>query len=184
MKFLCVECDEPMKLTRTRPPDDSGSLAVFFACPTCLRTIAMLTNPWETEMVSSLGVKIGPAPPAAATGAAAGAESQAAPAAAGDAVAERVAALTGGMEGGMEGEMGQAASRCPFSGVVREMEAQKAAGEESGPRWTDEALARLQGIPEFVRPMARQGVEHYAETNGYAVVDVKVLDEARARFGM
>jgi len=176
MKFLCVECDEAMKITRTRPPDDSGSLAVFFACPTCLRSIAMLTNAWETEMVSSLGVKIGPAEQAAA----AGAESRAATATAGGAVAERVAALTGGMDG----ETAEAASRCPFSGVVREMEAQRAVGEESGPRWTEEALARLEGIPEFVRPMARQGVEHYAETNGYAVVDVKVLDEARARFGM
>jgi hypothetical protein len=169
MKFLCVECDEPMKLTRTRPPDDSGSLAVFFACPTCLRSIAMLTNAWETEMVSSLGVKIGPAEQAAAAGAESAVGSGAAPSAAGGAVAERVAALTGGMDG----ETGQAASRCPFSGVVREMEAQRAAGEESGPRWTEEALARLEGIPEFVRPMARQGVEHYAETNGYGVVDVK-----------
>lgn len=144
MKFLCVECDEPMKLHETRSPDDSGSLTVRFGCPSCNREIAMLTNPWETEVVSSLGVKIGPS-----------------------------------------GEPEETASRCPFSGVVREMEAERAAPTvPSGPQWTAEALARLEGIPDFVRPMARQGIEHYATSNGHAVVDEKILDEARQRFGM
>ena len=32
--------------------------------------------------------------------------------------------------------------------------------------------------------MARQGIEHYARSNGYAEIDERVLDEARARFGM
>lgn len=159
MKFLCVECDEPMKLRETRSPDDSGSLTVRFGCPSCGRDVAMLTNPWETELVSSLGVKIGPS-----------------------------------------GEPEDSLSRCPFSGVVREMEAagtpmaRPGAGSAAeaatspappaGPQWTAEALARLEGIPDFVRPMARQGIEHYATSNGHAVVDEKILDEARARFGM
>jgi hypothetical protein len=147
MKFLCVACDEPMKLTETRPPDASGSLAVLFACPSCERQIAMLTNAMETEMVSSLGVRIGP--PEA---------------------------------GGAAGEAARA-SRCPFSGVVRDME-EAAAAANAGPAWTAEALARLANIPDFVRPMARQGIEHYATSNGYPVVDERVLEEARARFGM
>ena len=152
MKFLCVECDEPMTLQQSRPPDDAGSLTVLFGCPRCGRSIAMLTNPWETEMVSSLGVKIGPE---------------------------------------ADPESAEAASRCPFSGMLQEMEDRREMEEQraepaapAGPRWTAEALERLAGIPDFVRPMARQGVEHYAASNGYEVVDEKVLDEARQRFGM
>ncbi len=59
MKFLCVSCDEAMKLTDVAPPD-RGSLSVVYRCPSCAHEIAMLTNPYETQVVSSLGVKIGP----------------------------------------------------------------------------------------------------------------------------
>lgn len=178
MKFLCIECDEAMKLTETQAPDGSGSLRVLFACPRCGRSVAMLTNPWETEMVSSLGVRIGPsgdaatAAVAAAGSTAAGSTAAAAPPA--TAAAPPATTAEAPAAGG---------SRCPFSGVVREMEEQRAAAA-GGPQWTAEALERLQGIPDFVRPMARQGVEHYATSNGYAVVDLQVLDEARQRFGM
>ncbi len=160
MKFLCIECDQAMKLAETRPPDAAGSLTAVFACPACGRSVAMLTNPWETEMVSSLGVRIGPA--------------AGAPVAAAAAAAPEAADASAGADPAAGG------SRCPFSGVVREMERQTAAG----PSWTPAALARLEGIPELVRPMARQGVEHYAVSNGYEVVDETVLDEARQRFGM
>ena len=60
MKFLCVSCDEPMKLTEARPPE-RGSLTVVYRCPDCSHEIAMLTNPYETQVVGSLGVKIGAA---------------------------------------------------------------------------------------------------------------------------
>jgi hypothetical protein len=59
MKFLCVDCDQAMKLDRTVAPE-GGSLTVVFSCPSCSRETAMLTNPMETQMVSSLGVTIGP----------------------------------------------------------------------------------------------------------------------------
>ncbi len=59
MKFLCVSCDEPMKLAEARPPD-RGSLTVVYRCPVCAHEIAMLTNPYETQVVGSLGVKVGP----------------------------------------------------------------------------------------------------------------------------
>ena len=36
-----------------------GTLAAAFKCPKCGRTVAMLTNPMETQLVSSLGVRIG-----------------------------------------------------------------------------------------------------------------------------
>jgi DNA-directed RNA polymerase subunit RPC12/RpoP len=58
MKFLCVSCDEPMKLTEARPPE-RGSLTVVYRCPHCSHEIAMLTNPYETQVVGSLGVEIG-----------------------------------------------------------------------------------------------------------------------------
>ncbi len=58
MKFLCVACDEPMKLIQARPPE-RGSLSVVYRCPACENEIAMLTNPFETQVVGSLGVRIG-----------------------------------------------------------------------------------------------------------------------------
>lgn len=58
MKFLCVECDRQMTFEERELPGD-GTLAATFRCPTCNRTVAMLTNPAETQLVSSLGVKIG-----------------------------------------------------------------------------------------------------------------------------
>src|SRR5215216_5494911 len=59
MKFLCVPCDSPMKLQTIAPPE-RGSLSVVYACPECGYEMAMLTNAFETQMVQSLGVRIGP----------------------------------------------------------------------------------------------------------------------------
>ena len=59
MKFLCVPCDSPMKLQTVSPPD-GGSLSVVYACPECGYEMAMLTNSYETQVVQSLGVRIGP----------------------------------------------------------------------------------------------------------------------------
>src|SRR5688572_26093363 len=59
MKFLCVPCDSPMKLQSVGPPD-RGSLSVVYSCPECGYEMAMLTNAYETQVVQSLGVKIGP----------------------------------------------------------------------------------------------------------------------------
>jgi hypothetical protein len=70
MKFLCVPCDSPMKLQTIGPPE-SGSLSVVYACPECGYEMAMLTNPYETQVVQSLGVRIGPAVAPDGTGAAA-----------------------------------------------------------------------------------------------------------------
>ena len=59
MKFLCVPCDSPMKLQSIDPPE-GGSLSVVYSCPECGYEMAMLTNPFETQLVQSLGVRIGP----------------------------------------------------------------------------------------------------------------------------
>src|ERR687887_564130 len=58
MKFLCVECDQQMAFEERQLPGD-GTLAATFKCPNCGRVVAMLTNPMETQLVSSLGVEIG-----------------------------------------------------------------------------------------------------------------------------
>lgn len=71
MKFLCVPCDTPMKLQTVGPPD-RGSLSIVYSCPECGYEMAMLTNAYETQVVQSLGVRIGPdgggAPAASASG--------------------------------------------------------------------------------------------------------------------
>jgi hypothetical protein len=158
MKFLCVPCDTQMRLRATEE-SEPGSLSVVYECPECGYEMAMLTNQHETDMVRSLGVRIGPA---------------AAAAIANPGMAASTAAA---------GEPG--ASRCPFSamlGGTAQPGAQAATPE--GPEWTPEALARLESIPEMVRPMARAGIEMVARENGHQVIDETVLADARARFGM
>ena len=59
MKFLCIPCDSPMKLQTVGPPE-GGSLSVVYSCPECGYEMAMLTNAYETQVVQSLGVRIGP----------------------------------------------------------------------------------------------------------------------------
>jgi hypothetical protein len=58
MKFLCIECDEQMRFDERQQPGD-GTFAAAFTCGRCGRRIAMLANPMETQLVESLGVKIG-----------------------------------------------------------------------------------------------------------------------------
>ena len=142
MKFLCVPCDSPMKLQSVGPPE-RGSLSVVYSCPECGYEMAMLTNAYETQVVQSLGVRIGP-------------ESDA------------TAAST-------------SSTGCPFTGMI------PAAGEKAAEptvRWTAAAEARLANIPEFVRPMARTGIERFARERGVLEVDEQILDAARDFFGM
>jgi hypothetical protein len=48
-----------MKLQAVGPPE-RGSLSVVYSCPECGYEMAMLTNAYETQVVQSLGVRIGP----------------------------------------------------------------------------------------------------------------------------
>ncbi|MDQ3418613.1 MAG: PCP reductase family protein [Acidobacteriota bacterium] len=144
MKFLCVPCDSPMKLQSVGPPE-RGSLSVVYSCPECGYEMAMLTNAYETQVVQSLGVRIGPQ-------------------------VESGAATTSG-------------GKCPFSAMIPGA-ATVPAGEPVGVRWTAAAEARLANIPEFVRPMARTGIEKFAQEKGALEVDEQILDAARDFFGM
>lgn len=58
MKFLCLDCDAQMAFADRQQPGD-GTFAAAFVCPRCGRRVALLANPMETQLVSSLGVKIG-----------------------------------------------------------------------------------------------------------------------------
>jgi hypothetical protein len=141
MKFLCVPCDSPMKLQSVGPPE-RGSLSVVYSCPECGYEMAMLTNAYETQIVQSLGVRIGPQ-----------------------------------IETGASTSSG---SRCPFGAMIPTTKN----AEPLPVKWTAAAEARLANIPEFVRPMARTGIERFARERGAAEVDEALLDAAREFFGM
>jgi len=61
VKFLCVDCDQQMEFADREQPGD-GTFAAAFRCPKCGRRIAMLANPMESQLVNSLGIKIGGSP--------------------------------------------------------------------------------------------------------------------------
>jgi hypothetical protein len=50
--------------------------------------------------------------------------------------------------------------------------------------WTEDAAGRLDRIPAFIRPMARQAIERFAQERGYATVTNEVMDQARDFMGM
>src|SRR2546428_11219917 len=58
MKFVCLNCETYMSFEKVEKPAE-GSLGVFFGCPSCGAKFSMVTNPGETQMVSSLGVQLG-----------------------------------------------------------------------------------------------------------------------------
>jgi hypothetical protein len=74
--------------------------------------------------------------------------------------------------------------KCPFSAMIPGTEDAQRGAEPTPVRWTAAAEARLAKIPEFVRPMARTGIERFAREKGASEVDEQMLDEARDFFGM
>ncbi|HEX6384283.1 MAG TPA: hypothetical protein VF177_06405 [Anaerolineae bacterium] len=59
MKFLCNDCQQIMTFVDNAAADDGSSMAVSYQCPGCGRSISMITNAGETQVVRSLGVTIG-----------------------------------------------------------------------------------------------------------------------------
>jgi DNA-directed RNA polymerase subunit RPC12/RpoP len=167
MKFLCLDCDAPMKLHSTEGPDE-GSLAVTFRCPECGFRVAMLTNPFETQMVRSLGVKVGggTVPP--------------------EPFEHLRATMAGARPDAFEGAGASASEApgpgCPFAAALGDTAA--AVPSSSNVTWAPEAEARLERIPAFIRAMARRSIERFAEGKGYRIVTEAVMDEARVVFGM
>jgi len=164
MKFLCLDCDQPMKLHSTEGPDE-GSLSVTFRCPECGFRVAMLTNPFETQMVRSLGVKVGgrtvPAEP----------------------FENLRATMAGARPDAFEGAR-EATGSCPFAAALGGADPAPPTSEPATMAWEAAAAARLERIPGFIRPMAKRSIERFAAERGYATITETVMDEARAVFGM
>ena len=165
MKFLCVPCDSPMKLQTVGPPE-RGSLSIVYSCPECGYEMAMLTNAYETQVVQSLGVRIGPS-----TTLGTGPESDGKAGTSGTGCP--FTAMIPAAAPQPLGEVGATAERRP--GQPR---------EPMPVRWTAAAEARLANIPAFVRPMARIGIEQFARERGSLEVDERILDAAKEFFGM
>jgi hypothetical protein len=175
MKFLCVPCDSPMKLQTVEPPE-RGSLSVVYSCPECGYEIAMLTNAYETQVVQSLGVRIGPAEPSAE----AGKSTAGCPFSAMIPSADRGEAAPASDGAGQSSRLRAEGASTSLAGALAEAGGAKLPGLG----WTAAAEARLLKVPEFVRPMARTGIERFARERGAVEVDEQILDAARDFFGM
>lgn len=153
MKFLCVDCDRQMAFEERRLPGD-GTLAAAFKCPQCGRVVAMLTNPMETQLVASLGVKIGgstvtPQP------------------------METIRSMvTTGREDAFV-EPGQ-----------RETLKDTAGNASPRLTWSADAQERLARVPTFVRGMVKKIYADYAKERGIAEITPAVMDAARAELGL
>ena len=153
MKFLCVECDEQMIFEQRQLPGD-GTLAAAFRCPECERIVAMLTNPMETQLVSSLGIKIG------------GSEVPGQP-------LELVrSSVVGGREDAFVEE------RPDISPALDRT------GPSPSVVWSLAAVERLEGVPRFVRGMVKRIYTDYAKENGITEITPDVMDRARSDLGL
>jgi DNA-directed RNA polymerase subunit RPC12/RpoP len=169
MKFLCLRCDEGMKLEAASGPRE-GSLEAMFVCPRCQYKIVMLTNPWETQLVQSLGVKVGgrttPAGPYEQV------------------LGSLIPPLGDGQalgKGQALNEAGHTGPGCPFAGML---EGGEQGETTAGIQWTDEAKVRIERIPSFIRPMVQRAIERYAVEQGYLLITDAIMDEARSKLGM
>jgi hypothetical protein len=191
MKFVCLNCETYMNFEKVEKPGE-GSLGVFFGCPSCGAKFSMVTNPGETQMVSSLGVQLG--------GRAAAAEpfemtrgtlKDEALAGSGEMAAYLNEKIHGGQPvtassapaPGKEGE--KTGGGCPFSAMVAEMgltTAGKAANGITGASeftWTADAKEKLDRLPVFVKPMVQSSVEAYARKQGYKTISLQVMDDSK-----
>ncbi len=163
MKFLCIDCDSVMEFAERQLPGD-GTLAAVFACPSCKREMAMLTNPMETRFVSSMGIEIG-----------------------GRVVPEQPMELVrSSLEGGRE----DAFADPPVAETVRTgAEVAAAEGWTASPsrgrvRWTPEATERLQRVPSFVRGMVKRIYTDWARERRIEEITPAVMDTARSELGL
>jgi len=124
----------------------------------------LLTNPWETQLVQTLGVKIG---------------GRATPASPYEQLRGSLAQPVEETAEAMGGE--SAAPGCPFAAMLGQPEATQT---EDAPAWTPEARIRVERIPSFIRPMVQKAIERYAAEQGHLTITDAVMDEARTRLGM
>jgi hypothetical protein len=184
-----MDCDEPMKIKKTQGPEE-GSLTVIFGCPVCQRDIALLTNPWETQMLRSMDVKVGgkavPTEPMSAVRSGL-AQKRDIEEALTSSSADRSYNF-GAFMTNPSTTKDENAPSCPFSQMVSNTFTTDTGSQTDStkgePVWTAEAEKRLERIPGFVKPMVKKGIEMYAKERGYKEITETVMDEAKGKFGM
>jgi len=192
MKFVCLNCETYMGFEKVEKPAE-GSLGVFFGCPSCGAKFSMVTNPGETQMVSSLGVKLGGRTVAAEPfemtrgtlkdEALAGSGQMAAylneKIHGGQPVSAAGSAVKNSPNQAKEGE--KSGSGCPFSAMVAEMGLTSGGKPGAAPdfSWTSDAKERLERLPSFVKPMVQSSVEAYARKHGFKTINLQVMDDSK-----
>ena len=157
MKFVCLDCDDVMVFAERQLPGD-GTLAAVFTCGSCKREMAMLTNPMETQLVSSMGVKIG------------GREVPAQP----------MELARTSLEGGRDDAFA-------LSEDIPLAPAEPTASVEATALrvvWTPEAMGRLERVPSFVRGMVKRIYGDWAREKGVAEITPEIMDRARTELGL
>lgn len=175
MKFLCIDCDQVMDFAERAIPGD-GTMAAVFTCARCSREIAMLANPMETQLVSSLGVKVG-----------------------GREVPEQPMELTrSSVADGGDDAFRDADTGPPDGPTIRADEPHAAMeagggdqphtpGASHGTRrvtWSQDAQERLEQVPAFVRGMVKRIYTDYARERGIDAITPAVMDRARSDLGL
>ena len=196
MKFVCLKCETYMTFEKVEKPAE-GSLGVFFECPSCQSRFSMVTNPGETQMVSSLGVQLGgrteaPKPLEMTRG---GLEDNVSAG-----MGQMAAYLNEKIQGGQPAAASAASAApasagapgttsegggCPFSAMVAQM-GLGSTGSTSTPApvgeqilWTPDAQAKLAKLPSFVQPMVKSSVETFARKSGFTTVTLQVMDDSK-----
>ena len=163
MKFLCLDCDDVMEFAERQLPGD-GTLAAVFTCGSCGREMAMLTNPMETQLVSSLGVKIG------------GREVPTQP----------MELARTSLEGGRDDAFALSEDIPLAAGEPATRGEGASAGEAAAARvvWTSEAAGRLERVPSFVRGMVKRIYTDWAREKGVSEITPDIMDRARTELGL
>ncbi|ALA56778.1 PCP reductase family protein [Nitrospira moscoviensis] len=190
MKFVCLNCETYMNFEKVEKPGE-GSLGVFFGCPSCNAKFSMVTNPGETQMVSSLGVKLGGRTDAAAPfEMTRGTLKDEAQAGAGQMGAYLNEKIQGGQPVAAAPSPAKSGEKtgggCPFSAMVAEMGlatgGKPGNGTTPGPSeftWTPDAKEKLDRLPSFVKPMVQGSVEAYARKQGFKTITLQVMDDSK-----
>ncbi len=192
MKFVCLKCETYMNFEKVEKPAE-GSLGVFFGCPSCGAKFSMVTNPGETQMVSSLGVKLGGrttvAEPFEMTRGTLKEEALAGSGQMGDYLNEKIQGgqpVSPGTAAASSAKAGEkAGGGCPFSAMVAEMGLTSGAKTSNGGAaiseitWSADAKEKLERLPAFVKPMVQSSVEAYARKQGYSIINLQVMDDSK-----
>ena len=188
MKFVCLNCETYMNFEKVEKPGE-GTLGVFFGCPSCNAKFSMVTNPGETQMVSSLGVKLGgrtvEAEPFEMTRGTLKDEALAGAGQMGAYLNEKIQGGQPAVAAASPAKAPEKASGCPFSAMVAEMgltSSGKPASDGSSPSeftWTADAKEKLDRLPAFVKPMVQGSVETYARKQGFKTITLQVMDDSK-----